>query len=104
MELKPAHLQAVPDEHPKGRVRELFSECAEDLIPSVGAVVVRELFDRTGLAVSEKCPEMILGDRIVRVGDLRLFEYSIAMLAEEEIRDVLLELDLRLLRHSPGCD
>ena len=90
-ELQPAHLQAVAQDHPERRVLQLLAQRAEHLVPRVGAVVVGQLLELIGLRGLEKGPELILGDAVLGVRDIGLFEHAIPMLADEEVRDVLLK-------------
>ena len=90
-ELQPAHLQAVAQDHPERRALQLLAQRAEHLVPRVGAVVVGQLLELIGLRGLEKGPELILGDAVLGVGDVGLFEHAVAVLADEEVRDVLLK-------------
>ena len=102
-ELQPAHLQPVAQDHPERRVLQLLAQRPEHLVPRVGAVVVRQLLERVGLRGFEKGPELVFGDAVLGVRDVGLFEHAILVLADEEIRDVLLKGQFRgllLLRHG----
>src|SRR3989344_6275592 len=90
-ELQPAHLQPVAQDHPERRALQLLAQRAEYLLARIGAVFVREFLERVGLRGLEKGPELVLGDVVLSVGDVGLFEYAIAVHADEEVRDVLLE-------------
>ena len=101
-ELQPAHLQPVAQEHPERRVLQFLAQRLEHLVPRVRAVVVRQFLERVGLRGFEEGPEMVLGDAMLGVRDVGLFEHAILVLADEEVRDVLLKGQLRglLARHG----
>ena len=46
---------------------------------------------RLGLRGCEECPELVFGNAMLGVRDVSLFEHAVTMLADEEIRDVLLK-------------
>ena len=94
-ELQPAHLQAVAQDHPERRVLQLLAQRPEHLVPRIGAVVVGQFLERVGLRGVEKGPELVFGDAVLGVRDVGLFEHAIAVLADEEVRDVLLKGQLR---------
>ena len=94
-ELQPAHLQAVAEEHPKRRVLQFLAQGPEHLVPRVRSVVICELLERVGLGGFEESPELVFGNEMLGVRDVGLFEHAIPVLADEEIRDVLLKGQLR---------
>ena len=63
----------------------------EHFVLRVRSIVIRELFEGVGLGCLQKCPELVFGDEVLGVRDVGLFEHAVAVLADEEIRDVLLE-------------
>ena len=96
-ELQPAHLQAVAQDHPERRVLQLLAQGPKHLVARVRAVVVRQLLERVGLRGVEKGPELVLGDAVLGVRDVGLFEHAVAVHADQEVRDVLLKGQLRRL-------
>ena len=70
---------------------QFLAQCLEHLVPRVRAIIVLQLLQRVGLRGFEKGPEEVLGDEMLGVRDVGLFEHAIAMLADEIIRDVLSE-------------
>lgn len=68
-----------------------LAEFLEDLLPCVGAIVRRQLFQRVGLCGLEERPQLFLGDKVRGIRDVRLRHRAVAVLAGEVIRDVLLK-------------
>ena len=99
-ELQPAHLQPVAQDHPERRVLQFLAQRLEHLVPRVRAVVVRQLLERVGLRGFEEGPELVFGDEMLGVRDVGLFQHAIPVLADEEVRDVLLKGQLRGLSSS----
>ena len=66
--------------------------CSSDL---VRAVIVGQLLERVGLSGLQKRPQVIFGDAMFGVGDVGLFEHAELVFADEIIRDVFLERQLR---------
>jgi hypothetical protein len=93
-ELQAAHPEALAQQHPKRRVFEFFAQRLEHLVPCVRAVVVFQFLERVGLRGFEESPEMVFGDEMLGVRNVRLFEHAILVLADEVIRDVLLKRQL----------
>ena len=81
---------------------QFLAQRPEDLVPRVGAVVVLQLLERVGLRGFEKGPEVVFGDAMLGVRDVGLLQHAILVLADEEIRDVLLKGEFRgfLPRHA----
>jgi hypothetical protein len=94
-ELQPAHFQPVAQEHPERRVRQFLAERLEDLVPRVRAVIVLQLLERVSLRGLEQGPQVVFGDEVLRVRDVGLFQHTVAMFADQVIRDVLLKRQLR---------
>ena len=94
----------MAQQHPKRRVLQLLAQRLEDLVPRVRAVIVRQLLERVGLGGLEEGPELIFGDEMLGVRDVGLFEHAIPVLADEEIRDVLLKRQFRgfSFSHAPS--
>ena len=94
-ELQSAHLEAVAQQHPKRRVLQFLAQRLEHFVPRVRAVIILQLFERVGLRGFEKRPQVVFGDEMLGVRDVGLFEHAILVLADKELRDVLLKRQLR---------
>lgn len=92
-ELEAANLEAVAEDHPKGRDFEFAMEGAEEFGAGVGAVEVGEFAELVGLGGGDEGPEVILGDEVERVGDFGLVEGGVAVPGVEVGSDVVLEGD-----------
>jgi len=82
---------ARDQKHPQRRVRQFLAQSLEHLVPRIRSVVVRALLERVGLCGGEKSPEMVFNDAMFGVRDVGLFEFAIAVHANEEVRNVLLK-------------
>jgi hypothetical protein len=100
-ELNTPNLEAVANYQPERCMSHLVSEGAKDFVASIRSIVFSQFFDYVLLRIAEKRPEVIFGEAIISVDDLGLFEHSIAMLANEKIRDVILEGYFWRSRHIP---
>jgi hypothetical protein len=94
-ERQPAHFQAVAQDHPQRRVLQLPAQGAKDFFARIARIVVGERSELLGLRRLQEGPELIFGDAVFAVGDFRLLEYAVAMHADQEVRDVLLEIQFR---------
>ena len=101
-ELEPAHLQPMAQQHPQRRAIQLSAQRTEHFIPRIGAVVVLQLLQLLGLRGVEKGPKMVFSDEVLCVGDARLIQHGVAIHTDQEVRDVLLECQLRRLLSGHG--
>jgi len=99
-ELQPAHLETAAQQHPQRRVRQGIAQRLEYLLARIAAVIVAQFLERVGLRGVEKSPELILGDEMLGIHDVGLFEHAIAMHAPQKVGDMLLKIQFRSVGHA----
>ena len=62
---------------------QFLAQRLEHLVPRIRAVVVGQLLERVGLRGLEEGPELVLGDEVLGVRDVGLFEHAVPVLADE---------------------
>ena len=84
-------LEIMLDRWEKVFMLQFLAQSLEHLVPRIRAVVAGQLLESIGLRGCEEGPKLALGDVMLGVRDVRLFQHAIAVLADEEIRDMLLK-------------
>ena len=95
MKLQSPDLEATPQDHPERRMLKFFPQSPEYLFPRVSPIVVREFLERVGLGGLKEFPEMPLNDTVFRIGNIGLFEYTVFVLANQIVGDMLLKRQFR---------
>lgn len=100
LELQATNFQTAADDDPQGRMVRFILECPEYFNPRIRAVVFFEGFKGVGLGGLDEGDEVILGEIMFGVGDLRLFQHGILVHPLQVLRDMPLKLLFRAWEHN----
>lgn len=81
----------MAQDYPERRELQFLAQSTEDFVARIRPLVVCEFLERVALGRFEKSPQLVFSDEVLGVGNVCLFQNTIAVHADKKIRNVFLK-------------